>query len=87
MCKLSRNVVDTSVIRSLSRDNNEKKVLADSFRVPTVYRIGSLHLSEGVGSYRSDKNIESFIRYCLPVDSFPYVQLSFFRFKNQIMVG
>ena len=44
----------TTLTRSLSRDNNEKKVLADSFRVPTVYRIGSLHLSEGVGSYRSD---------------------------------
>ena len=27
---------------------NEKKLLKDSFRLPTVYRIGSLHLSEGV---------------------------------------
>ena len=44
----------TTLTRSLSRDNNEKKVLADSFRVPTVYRIGSLHLGEGVGSCRSD---------------------------------
>ena len=34
--------------RSLSRDKNEKHVLRESFRVPTVYRIGSLHLSEGV---------------------------------------
>ena len=34
--------------RSLSRDKNEKNVIKDSFRVPTVYRIGSLHLSEGV---------------------------------------
>ena len=34
--------------RSLSRDRNENNVLKDSFRVPTVYRIGSLHLSEGV---------------------------------------
>ena len=34
--------------RSLSRDKNEKHVLKESFRVPTVYRIGSLHLSEGV---------------------------------------
>ena len=34
--------------RSLSRDKNEKNMIKDSFRVPTVYRIGSLHLSEGV---------------------------------------
>ena len=34
--------------RSLSRDKNERHELKESFRVPTVYRIGSLHLSEGV---------------------------------------
>ena len=53
-CANFREISLTSLTRSLSRDNNEKKVLADSFRVPTVYRIGSLHLSEGVRSCRSD---------------------------------
>ena len=34
--------------RSLSRDKRERHALGESGRVPTVYRIGSLHLSEGV---------------------------------------
>ena len=48
--------------RSLSRDKNEKNVIKDSFRVPTVYRIGSLHLSEGV--FNQKQFTFSFLNQC-----------------------
>ena len=40
--------LNTSIHDKNNLQARDKKMVKDSFRVPTVYRIGSLHLSEGV---------------------------------------
>ena len=46
--------LNTSIQDKTNLQTRDKKMVKDSFRVPTVYRIGSLHLSEGVKAQKND---------------------------------